>query len=133
MAATIGRIVLLVGGGYAGSAIYSYKDDLPAFMGTFLREFANLLRVSSSTDKGSSSNVERQIESLTQDMRALMLSGRGGTIVLHSSQGSTATKVNFLFCSAFCSADIPDFESPACPHFNSWNGMLSLVQRFQIF
>jgi hypothetical protein len=91
MAATVGRIVLMVTGGYAGSALYSYRDSLPQVFGSTLRDFANLLKISNSG--GSSSGLEKQVEMLSQDMRAMMLSGRGGTIVLSSSQGSVFSRV----------------------------------------
>jgi hypothetical protein len=92
MAATVGRIVLIVTGGYAGSALYSYRDNLPQFFGSTLRDLGNLLKMPNTA--GTGSGLEKQVEMLSQDMRALMLSGRNaGTIVLSSSQGSTFYKV----------------------------------------
>jgi hypothetical protein len=102
MAATVGRIVLIVTGGYAGSALYTYRDNLPQFFGSTLRDLGNLLKMPNTGNSGNSnSGLEKQVEMLSQDMRALMVSGRNaGTIVLSSSQGSTFSKVPpvvFLF------------------------------------
>ena len=95
MAATIGRIVLVVGGGYVGTALYAYKDNFPQFFGGAFRDFANLLKISNGGG-GNGSSVEGKVDMLTQDVRALMLSGRGGTIVLTSPQGSLMTKVQMF-------------------------------------
>lgn len=98
MAATLGRIVLIVTGGYAGSALYSYQDAFPQVFGSTLRDFANLFKISNSG--GTSSGLEKQVEMLSHDMRALMLSGRGGTIVLSNPQGSAFSKVE-IQCTLF--------------------------------
>ena len=97
MAATVGRIVLIVSGGYAGSALYSYRDNLPQFFGSTLRDLGNLLKMPATG--GTNSGLEKQVEMLSQDMRALMVSsGRNaGTIVLSSSQGSAFSKVLPIF------------------------------------
>jgi hypothetical protein len=100
MAATVGRIVLIVSGGYAGSALYSYRDNLPLFFGSTLRDLGNLLKM---PNTGNNGGLEKQVEMLSQDMRALMISGRNtGTIVLSSSQGSTFYKarpsVHYICC-----------------------------------
>ncbi len=92
MAATVGRIVLIVTGGYAGSALYVYRDNLPQFFGSTLRDLGNLLKMPNTGNP--SGGLEKQVEMLSQDMRALMASGRNaGTIVLSSSQGSPISKV----------------------------------------
>ncbi len=123
MAATVGRIVLLVTGGYAGSALYTYRDNLPQFFGSTLRDLGNLVKMQNNGN--SNIGLEKQVEMLSQDMRALMVSGRNaGTIVLSSSQGSAFSKVLPIFYSFCC------FLTSACSvdsyhHPGSW---ISLVQ-----
>jgi len=95
MAQTIGRIVLFVTGGYAGTALYNNQEDLPSFLGETFKSLKELLKGNggNSNNNSSNSNVEKQVEQLSQDMRSLMLSGRGGTIVVSSQGTSLTTKV----------------------------------------
>ena len=87
-----------------------------------------MLKVPSNSGTG---NLEGKVEMLSQDMRALMLSGRGGTIVLSTSQGSIVTKVMQIFAILIRRPSCPliFFMNLAAGHFDtsSRNWHVSLV------
>jgi len=89
----VGRVVLLLGGGAAGAALFESKGS----MGDITRGLSKILAVGGS---GSDSSLNSKVESLSQEMRAILARGGNGasTIVVQagSSSGSLITRLLFL-------------------------------------
>mmetsp|Transcript_56086 Transcript_56086/g.114646 ORF Transcript_56086/g.114646 Transcript_56086/m.114646 type:complete len:339 (-) Transcript_56086:32-1048(-) len=96
MSQLIGRIVLVLGGGAAGSELWQKRGDLIQLLqGIYLG--GEGFKGWGSSDGGGAPNIDKKFDSLAQEMRSLVASGRNqGTVIISSGGGSSFTRLVFL-------------------------------------
>jgi len=92
MSQAVGRVVLLLTGGAAGSALWQNKDSLDDVPKQLLQAILGM-RTNGGSD---GSGLDRKVDNLAQEMRMMMSRSNQGTVIVQSGSSWSFSRIIYL-------------------------------------